>query len=126
MMALRTRAAFTSTSAPFLRGSFRLTTCPSALSIKLCTKREAYHRVILCNSIEEEAHESVISSDDIVERRVPLVVQETEFRDERYGKCFACGSPVVIPGLSHVFCEKCGWVKRPAEVDTTVLTGHHD
>lgn len=48
------------------------------------------------------------------------------FQDGRYGTCFVCGEPVVIPGLNHVYCKTHGWVPRPAEKEDVELPGHHD
>jgi hypothetical protein len=64
------------------------------------------------------------------------VVRETKFASKEYGQCFACGEPVVIPGLSHSLCGVCGWVKRPVEarseeaeeeaLEGRSAGGHHD
>ncbi len=61
-------------------------------------------------------------------RAVKAVVSETEdaFRDGRYGTCFNCDGPVVIPGLNHVLCPDCGWVPRPVVKEDVELPGHHD
>lgn len=54
-----------------------------------------------------------------------LVLKETSFRDGRYGTCFSCGQPVVIPGLAQFYCENCGWIRRPIEAKA-IIPGHHD
>jgi hypothetical protein len=60
------------------------------------------------------------------------VARETKFADGRYGICSGCGEPVVIPGLSHQLCQRCGWVERPAHElqaaadDAVPRTGHHN
>lgn len=58
------------------------------------------------------------------------VVREMKFDDARYGNCSECGQPVVIPGLSHSFCQHCGWVERKKDVDVDneapPSTGHHN
>ncbi|KAA8496534.1 hypothetical protein FVE85_0263 [Porphyridium purpureum] len=33
-------------------------------------------------------------------------------KENRYGKCTTCRSLYTIPGLTHSFCAKCGWVSR--------------
>lgn len=54
-----------------------------------------------------------------------MVIRETKFRDGRYGTCFTCGAAIVIPGLAQLYCEHCGWVNRPIDIET-IAPGHHD
>lgn len=40
------------------------------------------------------------------------VLESSAFKDGRYGVCHACGDAIVIPGLAHSLCARCGWTAR--------------
>jgi hypothetical protein len=85
-----------------------------------------------CARAEDPLNDSAISE------AVRAVVRDTDYGSKNYGRCAKCDEPVVIPGLSHSLCAKCGWVKRsdpisgskdPSsgdEVPEIETSGHHD
>jgi hypothetical protein len=85
-----------------------------------------------CAVVEDPLDNTVISE------AVQAVVRDTDYASKNYGRCTKCDEPVVIPGLSHSLCAKCGWVKRsdpisgrtdPSsgdEVPEIETSGHHD